>query len=264
MKCPRCGEDLGLNSICINPICSYFGATVNSPEESNSSSDTQDNIHTHSNITNSNNKSDNNLDHNNKSNFGLNSNNKSNFDFNYNNFTNANTNSYNNEISTEEFTAFIGEKNTNYYLKLLNKKKIKKYFLSWNWPCFFLSNYWLLYRKLYMHSIALILFAFVSSKVLEPKLFIFFMLIMRIILSLFANAVYLNNAEKKIKAIKTVKFNLSAAQYSSKLHIKGGVNIIAPLILLCLYLIFATISIALILFSTISPPHNFSSPGYHL
>ena len=34
MNCPHCQEALGLNNICINPACSYFGTIIKSSENS--------------------------------------------------------------------------------------------------------------------------------------------------------------------------------------------------------------------------------------
>ena len=68
----------------------------------------------------------------------------------------TNDNNYN--ISREEFAAFIGSHNIDYYLDYIHKMKNNNNFLSWNWSCFFLSSYWLLYRKLYALATILIVF----------------------------------------------------------------------------------------------------------
>lgn len=35
MKCPHCSEELGINDVCINPMCSYFGNTIKNTEKTN-------------------------------------------------------------------------------------------------------------------------------------------------------------------------------------------------------------------------------------
>lgn len=251
MNCPHCGEGLGLNNICINPSCSYFGTVINLPDSSTSNriqDNRTDNI-------------DNYKTANTQANFDVN-NNTSN-DNHINRSNNMYNNSYSNNISIEEFAAFIGEKNTNYYLKYFDKRKNTNYFSSWNWPCFFLTYYWLLYRKLYLHAAILIPVTFILSRVLGKKSFILIAFVIRILLSIFANAIYLNNAERKIKSIKAAASGLNASQYINKLRQKGGVSIVAPLILLGIYIIFVVIAFTVFLFSVahstriISPNHYF-------
>jgi hypothetical protein len=266
LKCPYCEEELGLNNICINPLCSYFGTIIKIPEK--------DNI--------------NNIENNLKN---KNSNETSTFDFNtgydfdadYNmrndnyytikkHTTYENTNktsnkhfnhySSNDDISREEFAAFIGNKNTNFYLKHVSKMESNHKFLSWNWACFFLSHYWLLYRKLYAPGAILVLLTFASSKLFTSSTHLFLMLIIRIILTLLANSIYLNNCGRKIRNIKMNISNFSTSQYINRLHAKGGVSLVAPLILLVIYIIGAIIYIAM-WFAAMLTPHEFSSPSYY-
>ena len=132
-------------------------------------------------------------------------------------------------------------------------------FTSWNWACFFLGTYWLLYRKLY--AIAAIFFVVnISTSLLIPGIL---PLIVRILLAMFANAIYLNYSERKIKTVKTVIANLSATQYINRLNKKGGVNFVAPFILVGIYVLIIIIVVAISLSETGIVPHNFSSPSYN-
>ena len=62
---------------------------------------------------------------------------------------NQSENKSQNEVMTNpfkynaDFFTFIGD-NSSYYLKYTSKFENDKGFISWNWPCFFLSWYWLL------------------------------------------------------------------------------------------------------------------------
>lgn len=270
MKCPHCQEDLGLNNICINPMCSYFSTTIDSPENSN--------LNNNKSINNAEINLDNNLNNKNTNNSNP---------YNFNNYTNSN-NSYDNsdtylnnqtvnkttdnphniydhnKISIEELAAFIGSNNTNYYLKYVNKMHSNSKFTSWNWPCFFLGPYWLLYRKVYALAFILIALTFTSSLIFDSAIPTILSLIIRITLTLFANAIYLNTCKRKIKTIKINIKNLSTTQYINKLHQKGGVTLAVPLITAAIYAIIMIISAAIVFISGVSDsPTNFSSPYYN-
>lgn len=263
MKCPHCQEELGLNNICINPACSYFSTTVKSSEKSNSC-----------NIRNTPGTDLNNVNSNKSSTYFSNINLNSNNDYNninaYNSKQNTNSSTDNsrniyddNNISIEEFVAFIGSNNVNYYLEYIHKMQNNNKFISWNWPCFFLGPYWLLYRKLYALASVLIALT-LAFLIFNSDIPVIIALIIRIILAMFANSIYLNTCEHKINLIKTTINNLSTTQYINRLHRKGGVTLAAPLIWLGIYIIVLIISVVLsFLFSIADNPTNFSSPSYY-
>jgi hypothetical protein len=252
LKCPYCEEELGLNYICINPTCSHFGNTINFPEKSkiNNTQNSFDNEN--SNVTEI-------------SNLNTSYNYINSDYYSKNKAANAYFNLYssNDNISREEFAAFIGDHNTNYYLEYIHKMKDNNKFPSWNWSCFFLSHYWLLYRKLYIPATLVIFLTLVSSRLFEIKTHLFFILIMRIILTIFANAIYLNNCEHKIKAIKPIIAALNTTQYINRLRSKGGVNLVAPIVLLIIYILGSLIYITMWFISLANSPHEFSSPSYY-
>ena len=172
------------------------------------------------------------------------------------------SNSNGNNISQKELTTFIGS-NTNFYLKQLNKAESKNKVLSWNWACFFLGYYWLLYRKLYIPGAILIFLTLASSRLFTSRTHLFLILTIRIILTLFSNFIYLNNCKRKIKDIRMNIFNFTTTQYMNKLHANGGVNLVIPLILLIIHIIGLIIYIG-IWFAAMLTPHDFSSPSYYL
>lgn len=289
MKCPHCGEDLGINNICINPTCSYFGSEVNS-------SLSNDNINTNDSYTNTTNQNYNILNENlNDSNTNIDSSSKSNSQPNYDSQANMNNpinysstqsnNTYNqnynnteynqssksndntnnksnknchvNDISDEEFLAFFGHKNSEFYLRQTNTYRVNSKFTNWNWSSFFLTFYWLLYRKLY--GVAFGYFAInIVGHFLGPV-----SLIMRIILGFYGNNIYLKAAEKKIRGIRRLNHNLSREEYLVKIREQGGTNIIAPLAFL--FVFFAIIIIAIIvgIFAFSSPPKIHHSGYYY-
>lgn len=265
MKCPHCQEELGLNDICINPACSYFGIIINSSGKSDLN-DTENNLDNKNSYTNESNSYTSNTIttttnpkfNNTNLNSSFNNTHTNRNNYNIDNESINNTNSTSDNISKEEFAAFISSHNTNYYLDYTDKIKTNNKFLSWNWACFFLGPYWLLYRKLYAFA-AILLVVNISSSLLIPGAFSF---IIRIVLSMFANAIYLNHAIREISTVKTIIGDSSTTQYINTLHKKGGVNLVAPLILISVYILVIVIIFAVFLFSTGIAPHNFSSPSY--
>lgn len=269
MKCPHCQEELGLNNICINPACSYFSTTIQSSENSNLSNKKININNTEINLGNNlNNENINSLNAYNYKSDTNSPNSYNNGDYTNNGTINKITdNSHNiydnNNISIEELAAFIGSNNTNYYLKYVNKMHSNSKFTSWNWPCFFLGSYWLLYRKVYSLGVILIALNFMSSLIFDSGIPAILALTIRIILTLFANTIYLNTCKHKIKTIKANIKNLSTTQYINKLREKGGVTWVAPLVLVGIYMIVVIISIiTFILFAVTENEPNFSSPYY--
>lgn len=255
MKCPHCEEELGLNDICINPTCSYFGTAINSSKNAN---DIEKNSYDSNSYNSTSNADNSNINH------------KFNNRYDNNQSIDGSTNIYsnqynNNNISTQEFVAFIGNHKINYYIDLIPKMEHNNKFSSWNWSCFFLAPYWLLYRKLYAFAAIFIVLGIGSSILFHSRISVLFMLIIRIILSIFANAIYLNNSDRKIRTIKKNIMNLTTTQYINRLHKKGGINLIAPIILLVLYIVATMLFIvSIFLFTSLPHPYNnFSSPSYY-
>lgn len=253
MKCPHCQEELGLNNICINPVCSYFSSTIESSENSHLNDD--------ENIASTEIKSSDSL------NLNKNINNSNNSYLNEETINRINDKSHNiydhDNISIDELATFIGSNNTNYYLKYINIMHSNSKFISWNWPSFFLGPYWLLYRKVYDLAFILTALTITFSLVFDSGMPGILLLIVRITLALFANAIYLNVCKRKIKTVKAGIKNLSTTQYIEKLHKKGGVTLVAPLILAGIYIVVVIISIiAFMLFAVTENEPNFSSPYY--
>lgn len=159
-----------------------------------------------------------------------------------------------------DFFTFIGN-NSSYYLKYASKFENDKGFISWNWPCFFLSWYWLLYRKLYIPAIILIGINIASFKLFERTTYLVVILIIRTILAMFANNIYLNTCKQKINVLKGTIANLNASEYTKKLRKKGGVTLVAPVILLILSIL-ATMIYIIILFSNMSNAPSYSGSYY--
>lgn len=253
MKCPKCGEDLGLNNICINPMCINFGNEITSNQtqnSENSSKSTDSSLNNSSFNNNYANRNTNSKNFDNRNNTSFN-NKKNSINVNQN----INNNAY---ISDEEFEAFFDNKNSNYYLGHLSQYRSNNKFTSWNWPAFLFTFYWLLYRKLYGVAALLFVGNFAITLVFNG---LPVSLILRILLGVFANCIYLRSCEQKIKQVKSFCRNSSREDYMKRLNIKGGVNLVAPIIFVVL-LVLLIITIAIVAFfifsnNTSSTTHSF-------
>ena len=63
-------------------------------------------------------------------------------------------NSSESEIDYEYYEAALGYKNTAHYMPVFKRFDSEGVSPSWNWPAFFVSFYWLLYRKLWGYAAA--------------------------------------------------------------------------------------------------------------
>lgn len=285
MKCPHCQEELGINNICINATCSYFGAeiydstisnhninnnanTMNQDHHISSDKSNTSNSYNNSDQTNYNLQStdtvplDTSINHKNQENNHANKQNSNNNAYNQkSNYNNENSKSkvnYKssigpdiNDISNEEFLAFFGDKNYEFYLRQTNTYRVNTNFTNWNWASFFLTFYWLLYRKLYGIAFGYLAIDILTS-FLRPA-----SLILRIVLGFYGNSIYLKIAEKKIRGIRQLNTNISREEYLMKIREQGGTNIIAPLAFILVSIIIIFI-IGVFAFSSFS-----SSPEIH-
>lgn len=253
MKCLYCSNELGQGDVCLNHNCSYFNTKINV----SNNSDLEHNInHSSDKLNIKNNPQTNSSNYNSDR---VHSEMKSSSSDGRTSIHNITLSNGSNAISKEELAIFIGS-NSKYYFKDINKFENKNKFLSWNWSCFLLSSYWLLYRKLYIPAIILIGIDLVSAKLLEKKVYwIVTMLAIRIMLAIFANSIYLSNCVSKIKNIKTTIINLNAGEYKKNLRKKGGVTLALPIILLILSILSALIYIVIWFADASSAPNYLGS-----
>ncbi|SHI90371.1 Protein of unknown function [Clostridium cavendishii DSM 21758] len=152
-------------------------------------------------------------------------------------------NNFNNDLpyTLEEYNDFIGQEKAGYYtekFKLANRGNKA----SWNWPAFFFSAIWLMYRKMYAIGAGI----FVCNLVLV-SIHRVLGLVLNIVVAIFANYLYSQHVNTKIAQIKAL--GLSKAEEKMKLVNQGGVNIVIPivfaviyvLIIVLLVLVFATL-----------------------
>jgi len=129
--------------------------------------------------------------------------------------------------SSQEYEAVLGEKNKIYYQTKFEEfdKRGLGLKASWNWPAFFVSNGWALYRKMYGWFFALLgtyLIASLFEKANLLGLSVLFYFVPWIAFAVFANSLYQRNLKKKIAvAQSTIRNEQKLIAY---LHYKGGVH----------------------------------------
>ena len=141
-------------------------------------------------------------------------------------------------IPEEEFRAFVGNK-ADYYLRkfrFFEGRGPYGFAVTWNWPAFFLGFIWMLYRKMYLWSLAAFFIAF--TPVAFPLLMIGW--------GTMGNYLYYLQARKKILACKS---HQGATPQTLSLVELGGVNRwvwLAGLLLIFFLLFFLALSFQLI------------------
>lgn len=128
------------------------------------------------------------------------------------------------------YEAILGEKNRIYYLTTFESFDSRgrgqwALWASWNWPAFFVSGAWALYRKMYGWCFAFVIVSFLASifeKTGSPGLSLIVYLVSSSAFAILANSLYHNNIRTKIaEAQFTVNEESKLLEY---LRYKGGVH----------------------------------------
>lgn len=117
------------------------------------------------------------------------------------------------EITEKDFIDFIGP-NADKYMETFRKFNIRgvdQFSVTWHWPAFFVSFFWMLYRKLYLWALLVFLISYIPIAGF----------IMMIVYGLTGNYLYFRHAKKKIMEMK---IRQSASDLSESLRDIGGVN----------------------------------------
>jgi len=118
--------------------------------------------------------------------------------------------------SDELFVACIGPKNTDYYIRVFEKFRSGRGAASWNWPAFFLTIPWLLYRKMWGFTVLYwvglpigigFLAAMIAATIQDEDAFVssYYLacvVIAFILVPIFANRLYFGHVSNKIRSVK--------------------------------------------------------------
>jgi len=155
-------------------------------------------------------------------------------------------------------SAYVGPKNADYYAKKFDGFKSGGSSISWHWPAFFVSAWWLLYRKMWLNALLYwivlptvlsLLTVLVAMAAGAEASAIFYYgvygLIAFLLVPMFANRLYYRHAQKK--ADKVASITSSAEQQAAELSRIGGTSnvvlVALPIILIVVIGIVAAISI---------------------
>ena len=71
------------------------------------------------------------------------------------------------ERTLENFRAILGPKNQEYYLQRFEEYEANgKTTIGWHWPAFFITFYWLLYRKMWLAALLYFILPYLCTSVL--------------------------------------------------------------------------------------------------
>ncbi len=113
-------------------------------------------------------------------------------------------------IRKSDDTQEVHCEDTQHYLNYFAKRDAGGRIFSWNWPAFFVGPIWMIYRKMYFYAFfysALLIFFIPMTFVVLKSLKIFIpsenlefviSILLHILFTIFANAIYYNFAERSI------------------------------------------------------------------
>ena len=143
-------------------------------------------------------------------------------------------------ISDEEYyKAIIGPKNQDYYLRQFSRFDDEgKAGTTWHWPAFFVSFYWLLYRKMWLNALMYFIFPYLflvlfgilgvaargSAGLLILVGYLLYFVAIFILFPMYANALYYRQCKKTIAAVCSTSHNTQ--RQLGELSGKGGTSIV--------------------------------------
>lgn len=149
-------------------------------------------------------------------------------------------NMLNNELGHDEefYKAIVGPKNQNYYLyHFAQFHSYGQVGASWHWPAFFLTFFWLLYRKMWLDALKYFFLYFLILLVDGAMHFNFVLYFIGIFIvpSMYANALYYQHCKEKVSTVKSSSHVLQ--RQLDELSEKGGTSLIVPLLAAFLFFI---------------------------
>lgn len=132
---------------------------------------------------------------------------------------------YRADFDNRDMINFI-QKNAKYYILKFKEMQESYKTTSWNWPAFFFSSWWFLYRKMYAIGFGIIIASSIIATII-PQVSLIVGIATSIISGLYGNTIYLKHIQKQLDSLGNVEEDLKERLILSK----GGVNIVIPIIL---------------------------------
>lgn len=136
--------------------------------------------------------------------------------------------------SDKLLAACIGPKNTDYYVRMFEKFRSGRGTASWNWPAFFLTIPWLLYRKMWGYTllywfglpIGLVILMVMISEIVQDVgvassfYYLSYIFVAFVLVPVFANRLYFGHVNNKVEKARQ-KFE-SPTDQLREVHRIGG------------------------------------------
>ncbi|MDA8157112.1 MAG: zinc-ribbon domain-containing protein [Actinomycetota bacterium] len=163
------------------------------------------------------------------------------------------------QVTTDDLAAFVGPNWDKYSYKFakFNESGVDNFRATWHWPAFFVTFWWMLYRKLYGWAV----FAFFLTliPIVGP-------LLIRIAWAITGNWIYYNHAKKKMLEIKQRHYSPEAQRVA--MAASGGVGnavliLVAVLLSIAIAGIIAAIAIPALMGYKNEAKHRLVLENYH-
>lgn len=142
----------------------------------------------------------------------------------------------------EQYVAYVGPKNQDYYVDRFLRYDREGTDMSWHWPAFFVTFYWLLYRKMWLAAAAYFILPsllyipysaavdhfLASSDVLKGFAYLGWIAAVFLVPPMFANALYYRHANKKIATVAAT--TPGTERQLGELSAKGGTSHIVAIV----------------------------------
>jgi len=148
--------------------------------------------------------------------------------------------------ATDEFyKAAIGPKNQDYYLRRFARfDSAGKVGVSWHWPAFFVTFWWLLYRKMWLNALIYFFLPYLvmillgiaaavvgdSSGAIAGIVNLAYLAAIFVLLPMYANALYYKHCTNKILEVRASSHDVQ--RQLGELSAKGGTSNVAVIVLL--------------------------------
>ena len=169
------------------------------------------------------------------------------------------------EMTRENFRAILGPKNQDYYLQRFEEYEANgKTTIGWHWPAFFITFYWLLYRKMWLAALLYFILPYLCTSVLGvvgsllgasgtllvSVGYLLYILAILLLPPMFANGLYYRHCQSKIRQAE--QLHDDRERQLGYLSAKGGTSSI----ILFVVLIFGFIAVIGILAAIAIPAYQ--------
>ncbi len=143
------------------------------------------------------------------------------------------------------YRSVIGHSNQAYYLRRFQRMDAGQGRASWHWPAFFVTGFWLLYRKMWLYWLGYVALSWLlmfllgaiaaageGGRLLAGTLFLLYLLALFTLVPMYANALYHRHCRRKMADVAL--HSAPAERQLGELAAAGGTSVLALVIVLVL------------------------------